>query len=102
MENDLCRVDIHHTNITAKDFSDANRFKCALNRKLFLSIGSEERHLVADLQTVAVGKGAGKQYGVGLREEDERIGNVGLRLVKLIIAQLVVSSGVHSQDEQRA
>src|SRR6266849_3934156 len=102
MENDLRRVDVHHRDVAAKNFSDANWFERSLNGELLLSIGSEKRKLVADFQSVAVGKGARKQNGVGLREEHERIGNLRLRSVELIVAELLISRRVHSQNQQGA
>ena len=102
MENHLRGVDVHHRDVAAKNFSHADRLECPLDGELFLSVGSEERQLVADLQAVAVGKGARKQNGVGLREKHERIGDLRLRAVELIVAELLISRRVHAQNQQGA
>ena len=102
MENHLRGVDVHHRDVAAKHFSHADRFERSLDGELFLSVGSEKRHLVADLQAVAVGKGARKQNGIRLREKHQGIGNLRLRAVELIVAELLISRRVHSQNEQGA
>ena len=58
MEDDLRGVDVDNRDVAAKNLSDTDRFKRALNGELFLSVRSEERHLIADLEAVAIGKGS--------------------------------------------
>src|SRR3984893_14977889 len=102
MEYHLCGVDVHHRDVAAKYFSDANRLERSLDGELFLSVGSEQLQLVSDLQAVAVGKYARKQDGVWLRKEHQRIGDLRLSLVELIIPELVISRGVDTQDQEGA
>ena len=102
MKNNLRGVDIHHRDVAAKNFSDADRFECSLDGEILFSIGSEKRKFIADLQAVAIGKGARKQNGIGLREKDKRIGDLRLRAVELIIPKLLISRGVHSENQQSA
>ena len=102
MEHHLRGVNVHHRDVTAKNFSHADRLERSLDGELFFSVGSEERHLVANLQAMAVGKGARKQDGVGLREKHQGIGNLRLRAVELIVAELLITRRVHSQNQEGA
>ena len=102
MKDHLRGVNIHHRDVAAENFSDADGLESSLHGELFLSVGSEKRQFVADFQAVAIGEGARKQNGIGLSEEHQRIGNLRLRLVELVVAQLVVARGVHAQDQQIA
>ena len=73
--------------------------KDAFNDEVCFAVRGEDGQMAADLQSVAIGEGARKQNGVGLGEVRERVGNLGRRLVKIILAQLLIAGGIDAENE---
>ncbi len=100
IENDLRGIDVHDGDVAAENLADSNGLKDSLNREVFATHRRVQGQRIADLQRVAIGKRAGKQDGIGTRKKDERVGDFGLRFIELVIAQLLIASGVDAENEE--
>ena len=102
-KNDLRRIDIHHRDVAAEYFAYANRLENALDREHLLSVRGVHRQRVSDLQSVPLGEGARQHQRLAAapnRPADRPF--VSATRSNSIVAQPLIASRVHSENEQVA